>query len=108
MDESFKEAFTHVAGLTTAKFSSIPAGGKAVHTLVVTPLQPGYYNMTVAKVTYKANADAEEEQVSYSSNPGRVAVIPGDAYARAYNNHLVSFSCLSVSLLPPPFSVVPV
>jgi hypothetical protein len=94
VDESFKEAFTHVAGLTTARFSSIAAGARAVHTIVVRPQQPGYYNHGLtnaqireqhriakkrAKLEYKQQQAQQyyyQQQYGYGYHPRRAPINP--------------------------------
>ena len=55
-DDSFNEDhFEHIAGLMHVMWDRVPPGGNVTHAVVVKPTVFGVYNMSYARITYRAD-----------------------------------------------------
>eukprot|EP01147_Barroeca_monosierra_P008994 gene8995-1325_t len=107
-DEGFTQdnsGFTIIGGLPSFKVLSLAPGANVTHNVIVNTPQPGYYNLTAARVTYYS-AGNDEQKLAFSSMPRNVPMSPNIDFARIYDSHLIEwviFLAASVTLVALPY-----
>ncbi|CAG0913329.1 unnamed protein product [Notodromas monacha] len=93
--------FEIVAGhVTDVKFDRVGPGSNVSYAVVVRPKASGYYNFTVAQVTYLPSEGAENVQVAFSSKPGMIPIYSYKDFDRHHSPHFLDWAVFAVMCLP--------
>ncbi|KAL4227827.1 SWI/SNF and RSC complex subunit Ssr2 [Mactra antiquata] len=100
-DDSFPEAdFKVVAGNLQAYWERIAPNTNVSHSVILRPLNFGYFNFTAAEVSYSSGEDLTERQVGYTSAPGEGGIVSFKDYNRRFSPHFVDWMVFAVMTLP--------
>lgn len=100
-DESFPEAdFAIVAGNLQASWDRIAPNTNVTHSVILRPLNFGYFNFTAAEVSYLTSEDSKTRQVGYTSAPGEGGIVSFKDFNRRFSPHVLDWMVFAVMTLP--------
>ncbi|XP_060564406.1 translocon-associated protein subunit beta-like [Ruditapes philippinarum] len=100
-DDSFPEAdFAVVAGNLEAYWERIAPNTNVTHSVILKPLNFGYFNFTAAEVSYSSNDDFDKRQVGYTSAPGEGGIVSFKDFNRRFSPHVLDWMVFAVMTLP--------
>jgi len=100
-DASFPaDGFQVVHGNLEVSWNRIAPGSNVSHSVIMRPLQSGYFNFTSAVVGYKVSEDAEHLQYGYSSAPGQGGIMNFKDYDRKFSPHVPDWGAFAIMTLP--------
>ncbi|KAF6216862.1 hypothetical protein GE061_001212 [Apolygus lucorum] len=100
-DNSFnKEVFNVVGGYLNIKIPRIPPATNVTHTVVLKPIQVGFYNFTAAEIKYQKSDDAAETQEGISSEPGEGYIVAFRDYDKKFSPHLLDWCAFAIMTFP--------
>ncbi|XP_033750117.1 translocon-associated protein subunit beta-like [Pecten maximus] len=100
-DDGFPEAdFEVVRGNLNVRWERIAPGTNVTHSVILRPLQYGYFNFTSGEVSYKDSEDAKEAVFGYTSAPGEGGIVNSKEYDRRFSPHVLDWCVFAVMTLP--------
>ncbi|XP_002740523.1 translocon-associated protein subunit beta-like [Saccoglossus kowalevskii] len=99
-DETFPTSdFQNVHGKYVVTWDRLAPGSNVSHTVIVRPLQAGFFNFTAATISYIPQEDAQP-QFGYTSAPGEGGIMSLREYDRKFSPHYMDWLAFAVMTLP--------